>query len=149
MAKLCGRYLGDNDATCPQLTCIRRRGHSGRCDNTCGDDEDDDLTDDELSVFSHHRCQLSVFMGPKPQHLVRDAISRVVAEIRRRRARVTTDVHHTAAPARMHASPPMRSEHDRRWQRRRVACSTRWTSRAISCRSRMPSPLVSLACFVR
>jgi hypothetical protein len=33
-APRCGKYLGDNDATCPQLTCIRGRGHPGRCDNT-------------------------------------------------------------------------------------------------------------------
>jgi hypothetical protein len=32
-ACLCGKYLGDNDGTCPQLTCIRERGHSGDCDN--------------------------------------------------------------------------------------------------------------------
>jgi hypothetical protein len=29
----CGRYLGDNDGTCPQLTCIRVAGHDGLCDN--------------------------------------------------------------------------------------------------------------------
>lgn len=34
---LCGEYLGDNDGTCPQLTCIRDRGHGGRCDNVKGD----------------------------------------------------------------------------------------------------------------
>jgi len=34
---LCGEYLGDNDGTCPQLTCIRNRGHRGPCDNTRGD----------------------------------------------------------------------------------------------------------------
>lgn len=33
----CGRYLGDNDATTPQLTCIRRMGHVGLCDNLVGD----------------------------------------------------------------------------------------------------------------
>lgn len=31
--KRCGKYLGDNDATCPQLTCIREHGHPGLCDN--------------------------------------------------------------------------------------------------------------------
>jgi hypothetical protein len=30
---ICGRYLGDNDGTCPQLTCVRERGHAGLCDN--------------------------------------------------------------------------------------------------------------------
>jgi hypothetical protein len=35
---LCGKYLGDNDGTCPQLTCIRTRGHDGLCDNVKGDD---------------------------------------------------------------------------------------------------------------
>jgi hypothetical protein len=30
----CGRYLGDNDATNPQLTCVREKGHPGFCDNT-------------------------------------------------------------------------------------------------------------------
>ena len=30
----CGRYLGDNDGTCPQLSCVRERGHAGLCDNT-------------------------------------------------------------------------------------------------------------------
>lgn len=35
----CGKYLGDNDATCPQLTCIRRKNHEGLCDNVRGDDE--------------------------------------------------------------------------------------------------------------
>jgi hypothetical protein len=29
----CGKYLGDNDGTCPQLTCIRPAGHDGLCDN--------------------------------------------------------------------------------------------------------------------
>lgn len=36
---LCGKYLGDNDATCPQLTCIRKAGHSGLCDNVNGEDD--------------------------------------------------------------------------------------------------------------
>lgn len=41
---LCGKYLGDNDATCPQLTCIRRKDHGGLCDNVNSfeDDEDED-----------------------------------------------------------------------------------------------------------
>jgi hypothetical protein len=30
----CGKYVGDNDATCPILTCQRAKGHSGDCDNT-------------------------------------------------------------------------------------------------------------------
>jgi hypothetical protein len=34
----CGQYLGDNDATCPQLTCIRTHGHDGLCDNVNGDE---------------------------------------------------------------------------------------------------------------
>jgi hypothetical protein len=34
----CGAYLGDNDATTPQLTCLRARGHTGLCDNVRGDD---------------------------------------------------------------------------------------------------------------
>jgi hypothetical protein len=29
----CGKYIGDNDGTCPQLTCIRAPGHEGGCDN--------------------------------------------------------------------------------------------------------------------
>jgi len=29
----CGKYIGDNDATCPQLRCIRASGHGGFCDN--------------------------------------------------------------------------------------------------------------------
>lgn len=33
----CNKYIGDNDATCPQLTCIRGPGHPGPCDNTSGD----------------------------------------------------------------------------------------------------------------
>jgi hypothetical protein len=33
----CGKYLGDNDATCPQLTCIRDHGHEGLCDNVRSD----------------------------------------------------------------------------------------------------------------
>ncbi len=31
--KVCGAYLGDNDGTCPQLTCIRPIGHIGAHDN--------------------------------------------------------------------------------------------------------------------
>lgn len=31
----CGVYMGDNDGTTPQLTCLRRRGHSGLHDNVC------------------------------------------------------------------------------------------------------------------
>lgn len=34
LLRKCGKYLGDNDATCPQLTCIRDAGHKGDCDNT-------------------------------------------------------------------------------------------------------------------
>jgi hypothetical protein len=37
--KLCHKYVGDNDATCPTLHCIRLRGHEGLCDNVHGDDE--------------------------------------------------------------------------------------------------------------
>lgn len=37
--RLCGQYVGDNDGTCPQLTCVRRKGHDGLCDNVRGDDE--------------------------------------------------------------------------------------------------------------
>lgn len=33
----CGKYIGDNDATCPQLTCIRGEGHPDACDNVSGD----------------------------------------------------------------------------------------------------------------
>jgi hypothetical protein len=29
----CGTPMGDNDGTCPQLTCIREEGHAGLCDN--------------------------------------------------------------------------------------------------------------------
>jgi len=36
----CGAYLGDNDATTPQLTCIRRAGHEGLHDNVVGDSGD-------------------------------------------------------------------------------------------------------------
>lgn len=35
---VCGFYLGDNDATTPQLTCLRNRGHAGLHDNVCGDE---------------------------------------------------------------------------------------------------------------
>ena len=38
-ARVCGAYLGDNDGTSPQLTCIRRHGHEGAHDNVRGDDE--------------------------------------------------------------------------------------------------------------
>ena len=33
-AERCRKFLGDNDATCPQLWCIREKGHPGLCDNT-------------------------------------------------------------------------------------------------------------------
>lgn len=39
----CRKYLGDNDATTPQLTCLRRRGHDGLCDNVLGDDDEVDI----------------------------------------------------------------------------------------------------------
>jgi SNF2 family DNA or RNA helicase len=39
----CGVYLGDNDATCPQLTCVRNRGHEGLCDNVCDEESIDAL----------------------------------------------------------------------------------------------------------
>jgi hypothetical protein len=35
----CGKYLGDNDGTYLQLTCIRDFGHDGPCDNVQGDPE--------------------------------------------------------------------------------------------------------------
>lgn len=38
-ALLCGKYLGDNDGTCPQLACVRTHGHTGLCDNVNGDDD--------------------------------------------------------------------------------------------------------------
>lgn len=38
--RLCGKYVGDNDATCPQLTCIRDFGHDGLCDNSNSDPKD-------------------------------------------------------------------------------------------------------------
>ncbi len=28
----CGKYMGDADATSPQLTCVREKGHPGLCD---------------------------------------------------------------------------------------------------------------------
>ncbi len=37
-AQACGKYLGDNDGTCPQLTCVRRKNHDGLCDNVRGDE---------------------------------------------------------------------------------------------------------------
>lgn len=45
MTDQCGKYLGDNDGTCPQLTCIRERGHAGLCDNvnSCSDEELENL----------------------------------------------------------------------------------------------------------
>jgi len=41
MKQLCGQYIGDNDGTCPQLTCIRDLNHSGLCDNVRDDGEDE------------------------------------------------------------------------------------------------------------
>lgn len=40
----CRQYLGDNDATCPQLTCTRRDGHKGACDNVAGEVDDREWT---------------------------------------------------------------------------------------------------------
>ena len=37
---LCNKYVGDNDGTCPWLGCIRTRGHTGPCDNVCGDEDE-------------------------------------------------------------------------------------------------------------
>jgi len=37
-APLCDAYLGDNDGTCPQLTCVRSKGHEPPCDNVRGDE---------------------------------------------------------------------------------------------------------------
>lgn len=42
---VCGAYVGDNDATCPQLTCIRDRGHAGDHDN---------VNDDSIRVVLDH-----------------------------------------------------------------------------------------------
>lgn len=50
---LCGKYLGDNDATCPQLTCIREKNHDGLCDNVNGDNEV--LVDDESDLKALRR----------------------------------------------------------------------------------------------
>lgn len=36
--RLCGKYIGDSDGTCPQLTCNRRAEHEGLCDNVRGDE---------------------------------------------------------------------------------------------------------------
>lgn len=36
----CGAYLGDNDATCPQTTCIRDKNHKGLCDNVHAHNDD-------------------------------------------------------------------------------------------------------------
>jgi hypothetical protein len=45
----CGQYMGDNDGTNPQLTCIRGKGHPGLCDNTLGDHQ----------VWGQHRSDLT------------------------------------------------------------------------------------------
>lgn len=66
---LCGKYLGDNDATCPQLTCIRRRNHVGLCDNTRGDDDDGDSIRPE-ALDDLHRGDERVRSAPGRTRLV-------------------------------------------------------------------------------
>ena len=39
---LCNKYMGDNDATSPTLTCIREKGHPGLCDNV-SDEPDNEI----------------------------------------------------------------------------------------------------------
>jgi hypothetical protein len=53
MRSTCGKYLGDNDGTCPQLTCIRRYGHEGLCDNVHGDPSQE--VSDEQDRFNDRR----------------------------------------------------------------------------------------------
>lgn len=43
----CGVYMGDNDGTCPQLTCIRYKGHEGLHDNVRGDEETNSETTEQ------------------------------------------------------------------------------------------------------
>jgi len=45
----CGKYVGDNDATCPQLTCVREEGHPGLCDNVS------DLDDERVKKLTELR----------------------------------------------------------------------------------------------
>lgn len=47
----CNKHIGDNDATNPQLTCIRGTGHPGLCDNERGD----------FQVFAVHSGQTHPF----------------------------------------------------------------------------------------
>lgn len=54
-ARLCGKYIGDNDATCPQLTCVLAAGHDGPCDNTCDDAQ---CTPGIISAFRPLRVEL-------------------------------------------------------------------------------------------
>lgn len=39
LPRRCGRYIGDNDATSVQLTCVRPVGHLGLCDNVSDRDD--------------------------------------------------------------------------------------------------------------
>jgi len=76
MKQLCGRYLGDNDGTCPQLTCIREHGHSGLCDNT------DDRPDWTVSYIDRRGAQNALLLSSIKRALpkLRELLAQMSAE---------------------------------------------------------------------
>lgn len=57
---LCNSYLGDDDATNPQLTCVRTKGHEGLCDNIRGDF-------DVAKILEAWRCRICGERGRAPR----------------------------------------------------------------------------------
>ena len=49
--QLCGEYVGDNDGTCPQIKCIRTKGHEPPCDNVRGDEEAPPLDSESCRAY--------------------------------------------------------------------------------------------------
>lgn len=65
----CGKYVGDNDGTCPQLTCVREKGHPGLCDNVSDlDDETHEVVVrngvvEEVHVYCPRGSNVDVHVG--------------------------------------------------------------------------------------
>lgn len=68
----CGKYLGDNDGTCPVLVCVRERGHSGLCDNVSNRPDTSAERETRLVGILRHALGLDRARKPYRNHYCAD-----------------------------------------------------------------------------
>lgn len=73
-ATRCGRYMGDNDGTSPQLSCVREKGHFGLCDNVS---EQPDTGDDFRRHVQRTLRKLYLPVTPEALEIVRKAVCEI------------------------------------------------------------------------